>query len=114
MMESILGFDGAAVQELSARKAWALARLGELVNAGRAAGWLAGKPMDGIRDPAVFDDEAPARSTPMQTLQAQLRLSAIEMDLLWLLVCVELEPALAAAAQLLVSPGMHELNAQIL
>ncbi|MDQ3300352.1 MAG: ATP-binding protein [Myxococcota bacterium] len=99
--------------ELSARKAWALARLGELVNAGRAAGWLAGKPIDGVRDPDVLA-EPPARSTPMQTLQAQLRLSAIELDLLWLLVCVELEPALAAAAQLLISPGMHELNAQIL
>ncbi|MEJ7597349.1 MAG: AAA family ATPase [Kofleriaceae bacterium] len=36
------------------------------------------------------------------------------MNVLWLLVSIELEPLLARAAQVLMSPGMHELSAQIL
>ena len=31
--------------ELVARKSWTLARLGAVINAGRAAGWLPGEPM---------------------------------------------------------------------
>ncbi|MDB4964288.1 MAG: ATPase central domain protein [Myxococcales bacterium] len=114
MTEHAIGFEAAA-EELSARKAWTLARLGEFINAGRAAGWLSGEPLNDLRDPHIFlNNLQPAKSTPMRALQTQLGLSAIEMDVLWLLVCIELEPALAGAAQLLVSPGMHELNAQIL
>ncbi|MBA3396317.1 MAG: hypothetical protein H0T89_27045 [Deltaproteobacteria bacterium] len=33
--------------------------------------------------------------------------------MLWLLACTELDPGLSRISQLLVSPGMHELNAQI-
>ena len=44
----------------------------------------------------------------------RLGLTLLESDLLWLLVCVELEPQLTQAAQLLVSSGMHSISVQIL
>lgn len=102
--------------ELAARKAWTLARLGELVNEGRVQGWLAGDPMEAVRDAEAARGRAHglAGSTPMRVLAARLALTEVEMDVLWLLACIELEPALATVAQLLMSPGMHELNVQVL
>ncbi|MDB4963019.1 MAG: ATPase central domain protein [Myxococcales bacterium] len=103
-----------AQAELTARTSWTLARLGELINTGRGTGWLNGEPMSNVADA----DEILARAdavvaTPMRTLATQLSLSSVEIDVLWLLACIELAPALAAAARSLVSPGMHELSAQV-
>ncbi|MBA3538555.1 MAG: ATP-binding protein [Deltaproteobacteria bacterium] len=106
-----------AVAELEVRCEWALARLGEIVNAGRASGWLRGDVMSAVQDAeAVLSSavrELPG-SSPMRTLATRLGLSTSEMDVLWILACVELSPLLSHAAQLLVSPGMFELNIQIL
>lgn len=68
--------------ELAARKAWTLARLGELVNEGRAQGWLAGEPMEGVRDAEAARGRAQglAGSTPMRALAARLALTEVEMD----------------------------------
>jgi hypothetical protein len=94
--------------ELQSRIAWSMSRLGILVNLGRRAQWLEGEP-------AEFDPiERPSGATgPMKRL-AILGVSERQIDLLWLLACVELDPGLARATQALVSPGMHELNFQIL
>ncbi len=100
--------------ELVARKTWTLARLGSLVNAGRATGWLIGEPLAPLPDgDAVLALVVSAEATPMRTLAIQLGLSSVEIDVLWLLACIELEPALAGAAQLLMAPGMHELSTQV-
>jgi len=107
----------AAIAELALRKTWALARLGELVNAGRAEGWLSSEARvetaDSERLLATIDAKIVGES-PMRLLRRRLDLSTIEMNVLWLLVAIELEPVLARGAQTLASPGMHELNAQIL
>ncbi len=104
-----------SASELAARKGWTLARLGELVNEGREAGWLEGDLLE-VTPASVFLDRVAAVTgeTPMRILQSRLRLSAAEMDVLWMLACIELEPALAGAARMLAFPGMHELNVQIL
>lgn len=108
--------DDTASAELAARKGWTLARLGEFINGAREAGWVVVDPIDTVSDPGIFKTKANGLvgDTPMRVLQARLGLSAVEMDVLWLLACIELEPALAGAAQLLVARGMHELNAQVL
>jgi hypothetical protein len=50
----------------------------------------------------------------MGLLAARLELTTAEVDLLWLLSCLELDPHVAQLAQLLMGTGMHELNVQIL
>jgi hypothetical protein len=104
-----------AHEELIARKTWTMARLAEQVDCARAEGWL-----PGMRLPEASDAEAqlaaldPDARTPTRLLARRLELSDVELDVLWLLACVELEPALARAAELLFAAGMHELSAQTL
>ena len=103
-----------AEAELVARKTWTLARMGTLINAGRRSGWIGGEPIANVSDENdVLDRLDAAEATPMRTLAIQLGLSPVEIDVLWLLACIELEPPLAGAAQLLMPPGMHELSMQV-
>src|SRR5450755_3268751 len=99
-----------AVVDLRTRSSWALARIAELVSIGRANGWLSGQPFEVIDTGLVLDDAAP-QSTPMQLLATRLALTRHELDLLWMLTCIELEPQVARAAQHL---GPSELTAQLL
>ena len=106
----------AAAQELAHRLRWTLAALGQLLNEAREMGWTEGAPLVDVEDPAALramPDELDTITTPMQRLARALRLSATEMDALWLLACVEIEPALSCAARHLLPPGMFELSAQI-
>src|SRR5664279_3463963 len=100
-----------ATLELARRTNWAIARIGEVVNLGRSAGWLPGQPMGSI-DSSAF--EASEAGTPMSLLASRLDLTSLEMDALWLLACVELDPHVANVVQLLASPGMSDLSAQML
>jgi ATPase family associated with various cellular activities (AAA) len=111
-----------AAVELEERKTWTLARLAGLVTVGRIQGWIpedrALPTTDAVRTDAVRTDAVRTRPTgdpitPMQRLARQLELSDPALDVLWLLACIEIEPSVARAAQLLVSPGMHELSAQM-
>ena len=100
--------------ELEARGHWALATLGEFANQGRSAGWLHGDPIPHLRSADAFLGIGESTASPMRRLAGSLGLSSIAVDVLWLLVCVELEPRIARAAQLVMSPGMTELDAQVL
>jgi len=103
-----------AAIELQARCHWSLALIAELVNAGRESGWLTGE-----RTPTADTDvllvraTASSSDTPMRQIATRLALTKPELDLLWLLACIELDPHVAGAAQLLVPAGMDELSAQI-
>src|SRR6266496_832024 len=92
--------------EFAARTEWALALIGELVNAGRKASWLTGKPFAGSGDAisvvALASPASPPKSA-MRLLATRLQLSNAEIDLLWLLACIELDPCVARAADLLLA-----------
>ena len=97
---------------LDARRRWTLTMLGHLINRGRREGWLPGEPIECVAElaeVAVHDT-----GSPMAMLAARLALSPAELDTLWILACIELFPDVAAASQVLVSYGMHELNAQVI
>ena len=98
--------------ELRIRKAWALARIGELVAVGREAGWLRGDAVE-VDDSDQILADAGDLETPMRLLAERLELSEVDVDVLWLLAGLELDPQLAKAAHVLMSSGMHELSAQI-
>ena len=102
--------------ELDLRKTWAIACIGTVINSGRTAGWLRGEPLRAVPDADRLrvDAEAAADASPMRTLAARLGLTPQEVDVLWLLACVELEPALATACQALFPAGMQELTAQMI
>ncbi len=98
---------------LEARKDWALAKLAAVVNAGRRARWLPGDPVEGPSEDAAraaLSDEA---GSAMAVLEERFELGREEIDLLWLLACIEIDPALSRAAQFLMPSGMTELSAQI-
>ena len=97
---------------LEARRLWTLTKLGHLVNAGRRDGWLPGDVIDGVA--ALENIALPAEVSPMSILAKRLELSGPEEDTLWILACIELFPDVAAASQVLVGYGMHELNAQVI
>ncbi len=103
-----------ALIELKARIRWTLARIGEIVNAGRDDGWLTGRQLDVADSDGCLEVLASHSGvTPMRLLASRLKLRAVEVDMLWLLACVELDPHVAHAAQVLVFAGMHELSAQM-
>ncbi len=105
----------ASTRELAARMRWTLARVGELINEARAVGWAEGDVMADVEDSdSVLHDASTSDTTPMGQLALSLGLSATELDVLWLLVCIELDPALSCAARHLIAPGMNELSAQMI
>ena len=103
-----------ALAELKARISWTLARIGEVVNAGRDAGWLSGQVVAVPDSDSCLDGLSKSESTPMDLFCARLELRPLEVDLLWLLACIELDPQVSHAAALLMHAGTHELSAQIL
>jgi hypothetical protein len=101
--------------ELKARCRWSLALIAELVAAGRRLGWLPGEPCPVVdSDVMLASANVTGSETPMRLLAARLDLTNVEVDLLWLLACIELDPNVATAAQHLVSAGMNELSAQLI
>ncbi len=103
----ISGTDSHARENLRARIEWARSRLATLLDLGRREGWLKGEPIDLVTNPVIAHDE------PMQRLM-KLGIASRQIDLLWLLACVELDPSLSRAVQAVVSPGMQELNPQLI
>ncbi len=107
----------AGLYELSARSNWALARIAAAINAGRQARWL----NDGENLPIGHGEAALAESdarighvvSPMRALMRGLALGSKEMDLLWMLACVELEPRLTRAVQSLQMPDATSISMQI-
>ncbi len=106
----------------SDRGRWTLASLARLINEGRAAGWLEGAPFaakddsDNIRaqiGERLTLSTRDVRIAPMEWFAVRLGLADTELDLLWLLACVELEPGIARLAQTFGSPACPELSAQI-
>ncbi len=96
--------------DLQNRSSWALARISALVNEGRSSGWLSGSPF-AQPDLALLLGDLVPHAKPMRLLAERLSLGAHELDVLWMLACIELEPQVARATQLL---GTPELNAQLL
>ncbi|CAN5732925.1 hypothetical protein BH11MYX3_BH11MYX3_19040 [soil metagenome] len=111
-----------STQIISDRVRWANACLFDLVNKGRAAGWLEGAPI-AANEPAheiraAIGDRIAVTArdvgvAPMEWLGARLGLAAPELELLWLLVCIELEPGVARLAQVFGAPGCPDLSVQI-
>lgn len=99
-------------QELRVRTRWAIGRITECINQGRSDGWLQGAPIASV--PAI---EAPADdsgTTPMRELAARLDLTEQEVDALWLLACIELDPLAACCAQHLFILNANALSVQML
>ncbi len=95
--------------ELAGRNLWALATIGQLINRGRSSGWLDGKVIENLIDPLELH---PASAGTMQVLAHRFDLSAAEIDVLWLLACIEVEPVVASAARVLAN-GVATLDAQL-
>jgi hypothetical protein len=101
-------------RELATRMRWTLARLGEIINEAREVGWIDGDVIPDVevsRDLIVQTEEL--ETTPLGVAARRLDLSTGEVDVLWLLACIELDPALSYAARHLITPGMNELSAQM-
>jgi hypothetical protein len=104
------------------RVAWALAALVGLVNEGRAAGWIDGVPIEGkasatsVRAMIAARIAVTARDlrvAPVEWMALRLGLDATQLDVLWLLACVELEPAVAKLAAVFGSQGCPDLSVLI-
>jgi len=101
-MNDSVGYESSQ-EVLADRVRWAVALLARLVQRGRVEGWLDGEVAAGeLPDPEAIAARSAERlvATPqdpailtMQWLATRLRLSAPELDALWLLACVELAPA---------------------
>lgn len=96
--------------DLRTRSSWALARISALVDEGRSNGWLPGTPFQ-QPDLGLILRAAEPLAAPMRLLAERLSLDALELDVLWMLACIELDPQVSRATQLL---GTAELNAQLL
>jgi hypothetical protein len=103
-----------AVSELQRRCQWGVVLISELVNTGREQGWLSGKPSEQSIDSDSVIAASNVANSAMSALAMRLGLSEVELDLLWLLACIELDPHVSTAALLLVPAGMNELSAQLL
>jgi hypothetical protein len=104
----------AATHELAVRMRWALARLGEIINEAREVGWAHGDVIPDVEaSHELVERTDQVELTPFRRVARRLRLSATDVDLLWLLACIELDPTLSCAARHLIMPGMNELSAQM-
>ncbi|MBL0212544.1 MAG: ATP-binding protein [Myxococcales bacterium] len=113
---------GNSAEIKSDRIGWTRAALIELVNEGRAAGWIEGPPIEGKASAAsvraaialrMAGVQATVRVAPLEWLGERLALGATEVELLWLLACLELDPGVARLAQLFGSSGCPELGLQL-
>lgn len=110
----------ASAIELAVRKTWSLGRISELLEAGKQGGWLpiAGDTpavLDATKLLATYSEKLQGRATPMQHLAQRCKLSPREVDALWLLTCIELEPRVTRALKLLlVDIGGAEMTVQLL
>jgi len=99
---------------VAVRVRWALSRIGEMINEARAVGWLPGQQLPDVDDSvSLLSDLDGLAETPLCIAARRLNLGRVEVDVLWLLACIELEPSLAYAAQPLIAPGMSELSVQM-
>jgi len=89
------------------RMVWAQAVLARAVMLARAQGWLAGDAEPIAEPPRVEDVQH-----PLSRASARLELSEIEVDALWLLACVQIEPVLSRLASSLAPHG--EMTVQLL
>jgi Mrp family chromosome partitioning ATPase len=102
-----------ATRELDHRCTWAISKIRALVAEGRRRGWLDGKPIDVSAALADLTLPMEAEQSPMKIAARRLRLTPHEYDALWFLACVALDPAVEAAAQLLVEPNTAGVTAQL-
>ncbi len=104
--------------ELAVRTGWSLNLVGGVVNVARKAGWAAaGEPLEVEDAGALLRKHAKAiegRVTPMRMLAAACGLGEVEVDILWLLACIELDPGVARVAQLLTTANLGTISAQVL
>ncbi|MEO6776085.1 MAG: ATP-binding protein [Kofleriaceae bacterium] len=115
-----------AVEVLSDRVAWASESLASLIEEAGRKGWLVA---DARRDPRgqlvttrlrARIDERGARTpldvqvVPFEWLRGRLDLTGLEVDALWLLACVEIDPGVARLAQAFAVPECPDLSVQVL
>ena len=95
--------------ERSMRRNWALIRIAETLGQARTEGWIDGKgALPTVKAAAILaagEQQLAGQSTPMRALQSGLGLGTVEMDVLWMLAGIELDPSMSRAAQLLVPQG---------
>src|SRR4051812_16181606 len=89
-----------ATAELAVRTRWTLARIAELLHQGREQGWLSGPALPTTTPSAeVLASHESTDETPMELAASRLGLTYAELDALWLLACIELDPMVACASQ---------------
>lgn len=98
--------ENAAVVEFQARVTWALGRLVERLNPNRAEDGAAGTAKPHV------ERDANAPMSAMAIMASRLALSPVEIDALWILVCLELDADVASCMHSL--SGSPEMNAQLL
>jgi hypothetical protein len=97
---------------LADRVRWSKAILARELSRGRSAGYLVGPP---IADPDVEMIAAELRATdsvtrsPMHAMRKAFGLSKVEVDVLWLLACCEIDSGLIRLAMSIAAPGSHGL-----
>ena len=114
---------GSAIETVNDRLRWSTACIVRLVNEGRVAGWLEGAPIAAAAKAGTLRTEIDLRIAatppdlsiaPMQWLAVRLGLSDSELDLLWLLTAIELDPGVARLAQVFGSSACPDLSVQII
>ncbi|MEJ7599861.1 MAG: AAA family ATPase [Kofleriaceae bacterium] len=99
---------------LHARIRWAAACLARLVELATREGWAEGHaPSEHLGDSARFVPDPDATASTFDLLRARLDLSAAQVDALWLLACVEIEPALARVLATVSMPGMPDMSLSV-
>lgn len=118
-----------AAEFLADRAAWASASLAMLLADARRRGWIevsgAAEAQTQLQGPQPSDllmqidarlakTALDVRIVPFEWLRLRLELSAVEIDALWLLACVEVDPAVARLAQAFGLPDCPDLSVQVL
>jgi SpoVK/Ycf46/Vps4 family AAA+-type ATPase len=115
-----------AAQLLADRTAWAAAVLGSALDEARRIGWITPGASADITDSRSPEQMLRAieqrmattpldvRIAPLEWLRIRLDLSVLESDVLWLLSCIELEPAVARLAHAFGIADCPDLSVQLL
>lgn len=116
-----------AAELLADRIAWATASLAMLLDDARRRGWIAGTGGAETASPQLTASDLLARIeerlantaldvriAPFEWMRLRLQLSELEVDALWLLACVELDPGVARLAQAFGVADCPDLSVQIL